>query len=114
MLDDAAAMTRLKHLSQLEARPDRVALIDAAPARDLPWLLDEDVLTLARASVTSICHSMRCPVGDIGWPSLHDVPTAVVTGSKAKTTTVRLIAACARAHAGAPATCTDGLFLDER
>ena len=114
VLDDAAAMTRLKHLSQLEARPDLVALIDAAHARDLPWLLDEDVLTLG-AGIGHIDLPLDAlpPVGDIGWPSLHDVPTAVVTGSNGKTTTVRLIAACARAHGWRTGyNCTDGLFLD--
>jgi folylpolyglutamate synthase/dihydropteroate synthase len=107
-------MTRLKHLSQLEARPDLVALIDAAHARDLPWLLDEDVLTLG-AGIGHIDLPLDAlpPVGDIGWPSLHDVPTAVVTGSNGKTTTVRLIAACARAHGWRTGyNCTDGLFLD--
>ena len=114
VLDEAAAMTRLKHLSQLEARPDLVALIDAAHARDLPWLLDEDVLTLG-AGIGHIDLPLDAlpPVGDIGWPSLHDVPTAVVTGSNGKTTTVRLIAACARAHGWRTGyNCTDGLFLD--
>jgi hypothetical protein len=69
-LDDAAAMTRLKHLSQLAARPDLVALIDAAHARDLPWLLDEDVLTLG-AGIGHIDLPLDAlpPVGDIGWPS---------------------------------------------
>jgi UDP-N-acetylmuramyl tripeptide synthase len=114
VLDDAAAMTRLKHLSQMEARPDLLALIDAANARDLPWLLDEDVLTLG-AGIGHIDLPLDAlpPVGEIGWPSLHDVPTAVVTGSNGKTTTVRLIAACARAHGWRTGyNCTDGLFLD--
>jgi cyanophycin synthetase len=114
VLDDAAAMTRLKHLSQMEARPDLLALIDAARARDLPWLLDEDVLTLgAGTGHIDLPLDALPPVGEIGWPSLHDVPTAVVTGSNGKTTTVRLIAACARAHGWRTGyNCTDGLFFD--
>ena len=46
------------------------------------------------------------------WDAVHDVPTALVTGSNGKTTTVRLLAACAAAH-GWPAAycCTDGVFL---
>ena len=114
VLDDAAAMTRLRHLSQLEARPDLLALIDAANARDLPWLLDEDVLTLG-AGIGHIDLPLDAlpPVGEIRWLSLHDVPTAVVTGSNGKTTTVRLIAACARAHGWRTGyNCTDGQFLD--
>ena len=41
------------------------------------------------------------------------MPTAIVTGSNGKTTTVRLLAACAREH-GWPSAfcCTDGVFFD--
>ena len=47
------------------------------------------------------------------WQSLHDVPTALVTGSNGKTTTVRLIAACTEAAGWRPSAycCTDGVFL---
>src|SRR5690606_29892010 len=50
---------------------------------------------------------------DVPWSQLHTVPIALVTGSNGKTTTVRLIAAMARAHGWHTAhSCTDGLFLD--
>ncbi len=40
-------------------------------------------------------------------------PTVLVTGSNGKTTTVRLLAACARAHGWHTGyNCTDGVFLD--
>ena len=43
-----------------------------------------------------------------------DIPTALVTGSNGKTTTVRLLAACARSHGWhAGYNCTDGVFLDD-
>ena len=43
---------------------------------------------------------------------LRNVPTAIVTGSNGKTTTVRLLAACARAHGWRDGyNCTDGLFI---
>ena len=46
------------------------------------------------------------------WNELRDVPTAIVTGSNGKTTTVRLLAACARAHGWRDGyNCTDGLFV---
>ena len=51
-------------------------------------------------------------VADVPWSDLHDVPTALVTGSNGKTTTVRLIAACLRAAGHRPGySCTDGLFI---
>ena len=47
------------------------------------------------------------------WSEIHDVPTAIVTGSNGKTTTVRVLAACARAHGWPNAfCCTDGVFFD--
>ncbi len=51
--------------------------------------------------------------GDVPWAALRDIPTAIVTGSNGKTTTVRLIAACAQAHGWhAGFNCTDGVFVD--
>ena len=114
VLEEAAALRRLKHLAQLEARPDLTSLLDASRVRDLPWLLDDEMLTLgAGTGHVDLPLDALPPVADIPWPSLHDVPTAVVTGSNGKTTTVRLIAACARAHGWRTGyNCTDGLFLD--
>jgi cyanophycin synthetase len=114
VLEETAALTRLGHLAAMEARPDLLALIDAACARDLPWLLDDEILSLgAGAGHVDYALDALPPVGDVRWTSLHDVPTAVVTGSNGKTTTVRLIAACARAHGWRTGyNCTDGLFLD--
>ncbi len=53
-------------------------------------------------------------VAEVPWEELHDIPTAIVTGSNGKTTTVRLLAACARRHGWhAGYNCTDGVFLDD-
>jgi UDP-N-acetylmuramyl tripeptide synthase len=53
-------------------------------------------------------------VDEVPWQELRGIPTALVTGSNGKTTTVRLIAACARAHGWrAGYNCTDGVFLDD-
>ena len=114
VLEESAALTRLRHLAALEARPDLTALIDAAHARELPWLLDDEALTLG-AGIGHIDLPLDAlpPADGVRWSSLADVPTATVTGSNGKTTTVRLIAACARAHGWRTGyNCTDGLFLD--
>jgi UDP-N-acetylmuramyl tripeptide synthase len=114
VLAETAALERLQRLATLEARSDVNALIDVAAARDLPWLLDDELLTLGAGSGhVDLALDALPPVSDIRWAELHDVPTAVVTGSNGKTTTVRLIAACARAHGWRTGyNCTDGLFLD--
>ena len=101
-------------LAAMEARADLLALLDGARPHELPWLLDDEVLTLGQGLATSPIPWTRCrPAADVRWPAISEVPTAVVTGSNGKTTTVRLIAACARAHGWRTGyNCTDGLFLD--
>jgi UDP-N-acetylmuramyl tripeptide synthase len=51
---------------------------------------------------------------EVPWAELSDIPTAIVTGSNGKTTTVRLVAACARARGWRPGyNCTDGVFVGD-
>ncbi len=97
VLEEALAFARLRRLADLEARPALLQLIEAADARDLPYVLDEAMLTLG-AGVGGMDYPIdRLPkVVDVPWSVLRDIPTAVVTGSNGKTTTVRLVAACAR------------------
>ncbi|MGH8266986.1 MAG: Mur ligase family protein [Steroidobacteraceae bacterium] len=114
VLDETAALARFGRLAHRQARPDLTALLAAAATRELPHVLDDDTLTLgagARGRDFSLAALPR--VAGAPWNELGDIPTALVTGSNGKTTTVRLLAACARAH-GWPAAycCTDGVFLD--
>ncbi|NJD31157.1 MAG: Mur ligase [Gammaproteobacteria bacterium] len=114
VLDEDAAMARFEQLADLEARPDLRALIDAADARGLQYLLDESVLTLGAGHGSHGYELSGLPfAADVPWDRLHGVPTALVTGSNGKTTTVRLIAACTRAAGWRTAySCTDGVFVD--
>jgi cyanophycin synthetase len=113
VLEEAAALQRFERLSRREARPDLMALLATAAARGLAHVLDDELLTLGTGAggrdfaLSALPDEARVP-----WQELHDVPTALVTGSNGKTTTVRLLAACAQAH-GWPAAycCTDGVFL---
>ena len=112
-LEEAAALQRLRQLAQREARPQLVALLSAAGRRALPHVQDEDSLTLGGGSGGRDFLLASLPaVDDVPWQELHDVPTALVTGSNGKTTTVRLLAACAQQHGWLSAyCCTDGIFL---
>lgn len=114
MVDEAAAMARLARLAAAETRPGLRTLLSAADERSLPCILDEQRLTLG-----SGCGGHDYPLASlpppaqVDWQALRGVPTALVTGSNGKTTTVRLVAACLRAS-GLHATynCTDGVFHD--
>ena len=113
-IDEPAAMSRLEQLAAGEARPDLRALVQAAAAHSVPWLLDDDTLSLGDGIAGRDFPLVTLPqTGDVAWRELRAVPTALVTGSNGKTTTVRLIAACARAHGWHTGySCTDGVFAD--
>jgi cyanophycin synthetase len=113
VLEDSAALARLALLAAREARPALAPLLDAARSRGLPQLLDETQLTLgAGAHGRSFALDDLPAVAAVPWASLADIPTALVTGSNGKTTTVRLLAACAAAHGWCTGfNCTDGVYV---
>ncbi len=114
-IEESAAFARFERLSSLESHPTLMSLLDAAATRGLPHVLDEKELTLgAGAGGCNFPLAALPDAADVRWEELRDIPTAMVTGSNGKTTTVRLLAACARAHGWrAGYNCTDGVFLDD-
>ncbi|HWW31897.1 MAG TPA: Mur ligase family protein [Steroidobacteraceae bacterium] len=113
VLEERAALERLTSLAAREARPDLMRLLDAAAAHSLPHVLDETLLTLGAGAGGRDYELAALPeAAAVPWSVLHDIPTAVVTGSNGKTTSVRLLAACTEAHGWTSAyCCTDGVFL---
>ena len=113
VIDEAAAIARFVTLSKIEAAPGLRALLAAADSHALLHVLDDDYLTLGSGVGGQTWPLDGLPdVAQVPWTSLRDVPTAIVTGSNGKTTTVRLLAACARAHGWRDGyNCTDGLFV---
>jgi UDP-N-acetylmuramyl tripeptide synthase len=113
VLDEAAAMARFAQLASVEARPALRALVDGAAAQGVSHMLDDDSLTLGRGAGGRTWPLAALPQPDAApWRDLRDIPSAVVTGSNGKTTTVRLIAACAGAHGWTTGySCTDGMFV---
>jgi cyanophycin synthetase len=115
VLDESRAFARFTRISALEGRPALRAVLAAAAARGLPHVLDESDLTLGSGDGGRDFPLPALPdAADVNWAELHDIPTAIVTGSNGKTTTVRLLAACAGSH-GLIATynCTDGVFCGD-
>ena len=114
--DIDSAMHTLQALAAAEANPALVALQSAATAHGLPCLPDDDEVSVGTGTGgrTWAVGALPDPDG-VDWAALHAIPTALVTGSNGKTTTVRLVAAMARAHGWHTAhSCTDGVFLDGR
>ena len=115
VIEERAALARFGQLSTLEAIPKLRALLKSAADRALPHFIDDNELTVGAGAGSRTFALGHLPaVNEVPWSELSDVPTAIVTGSNGKTTTVRLIAACARAHGWrAGYNCTDGVFIGE-
>ncbi len=111
--DEGAATATLRALAAAEARPDVMALVQAARQRNLPVLLDDDALSLGAGSGHAAWPMEALPaLKEVPWGRLHDIPTALVTGSNGKTTTVRLLAAMATAQGRCVGyTSTDGISI---
>jgi UDP-N-acetylmuramyl tripeptide synthase len=113
VIEEGPALARLTRRAASERRPDIVALIAAAASRGVTHLLDETSLTLGTGcgGQTWTLDALPAPT-DVPWHALRTIPTVAVTGSNGKTTTVRLVAACARAHGWRDGfNCTDGVFI---
>jgi len=114
VIDETAALDRLARLAALESRPHLRAAIARAVSSGLAVLLDDEGVSFGEG-----CGHATYRVGalprfeDVAWEALRNMPVALVTGSNGKTTTVRLLAACAGAQGWRTAyNCTDGVFLD--
>ncbi|HEY7640403.1 MAG TPA: Mur ligase family protein [Steroidobacteraceae bacterium] len=113
VIDEQAALARFAKLSSIEAATRLRGLLAAADSRGLSYLVDDQLLTLGSGASGRTWPLGALPdVVQVSWAELRDVPTAIITGSNGKTTTVRLLAACARAHGWRDGyNCTDGLFI---
>jgi len=112
-LDAPSAFLRLRRRAACEASPRLRALLEAAAARALPTLCDDEYLTVGAGAGSRNWPQNDLPrVDDLDWSELHGIPTALVTGTNGKTTVVRLLAACAKAAGHAAGyCCTDGVFV---
>ena len=113
VLEEQSAFRRFTTLSKIESAPRLRSLVAAANERALLHVLDDDELTLGSGAGGRTWPIDALPeVSKVAWADLRDVPAAIVTGSNGKTTTVRLLAACGRAHGWRDGyNCTDGLFI---
>ena len=113
VLDERAAFSRFATLSKIESAPRLRNLVAAADERALLHVLDDDQLTLGSGVSGRTWPLDALPeAGDVSWTQLANVPAVIVTGSNGKTTTVRLLAACVRAHGWRDGfNCTDGVFI---
>ena len=107
-------MQTLRAAAKAEARPALIALMQATHEHHLPFLADDDEVTIGEGNGSRSWFIDDLPSPDaVPWKELHAIPTVLVTGSNGKTTTVRLLAAMTRAHGWRTAhSCTDGVYFE--
>ena len=96
--DLEADVGRLRSEASEEADPPLAALIAAADEQGVPLVWDDDAVTVGLGSRgrTFPPDSLPDPEG-LDWDAVGPIPTALVTGTNGKSTTVRMLAGMARA-----------------
>lgn len=91
------------------------ALHAAAVAHGVPLLADDQVVSIGAGA-----HGRSWPLDalpapeQVPWAQLQAVPTALIAGSRGKTSMVRLLAALLRAHGWITAhSCTEGVYVQQ-
>jgi cyanophycin synthetase len=112
--DQTSVVLRLRRLIQEERNPRLVTMKEAAEARGLTFLSDEDQASIGSGTGVMVWPVRSVPEpSSVEWSKVHDVPIALVTGSNGKTTVVRLLAAMIRSSGRVPgSTSTDGVYVD--
>jgi cyanophycin synthetase len=87
-------LDRLKALIAEERNPRLIALRDAAARAGVAFLADRRTVSVGTGTGCISWDADEVPdPASVDWARVHDVPTALVTGTNGKTTTVRLLAA---------------------
>jgi cyanophycin synthetase len=114
--DRGEELPRLTRLFDEERNPRLLALQQMAAQQGLPFLWDDDEVSVGYGDSAWIWDSQALPrVEDVDWARPGSIPVALVTGTNGKSTTVRMTAAIMGA-AGyrAGLTSTDFIRVAER
>jgi cyanophycin synthetase len=114
-VDRRRALSKLRR-GLAKDRSERLTDLErAAKKRGLPFLFDDDTVTVGHGARAKSWPMRRLPrPTSVAWSAVGGVPVALVTGTNGKTTTVRLVARMAK-HAGlVPGnTSSDGVSVGE-
>jgi len=96
--DFAAMIADLKSVMAREQNPALIALLQEGKNRGLDVLCDDDDLSIGHGFTSRTWPVTALPKPeDVNWPTLGNIPLALITGTNGKTTTTRLLAAIGRA-----------------
>ncbi len=91
-------IARLKKLFAQEAYPPVLAMQKAAAAHGVPFLWDDDDVSVGYGRTAVVWPSKEVPSPDsVDWPSIRTIPVGLVTGTNGKSTSVRMAASIIRA-----------------
>ena len=113
--DYDATLAELRARVEASRNPALALLRAEAGRRDVPFLWDDDTVTLGMAarSRTYALGELPAP-GQVPWRTLRRIPVALVTGTNGKTTTARLLARMVTLAGKVPGnTSTDGVSVGE-
>ena len=113
--DMDAEAARLRSLFEEESNPPLLALQAAARDHDVPFLWDDDEVSVGYGQTAQVWKPDSLPEpDDVDWAGIGSIPVALVTGTNGKSTTVRMassIIAAAGLRAGL--TSTDWIRVGE-
>ncbi len=109
-------LPRLNRLFDEERNPPLIALQQAAQEHDVPFLWDDDEVSVGYGASTLIWSPDALPSpDDIAWNRIGTVPVALVTGTNGKSNTVRMTASIMTAAGfNAGLTSTDFIRVGDR
>jgi UDP-N-acetylmuramyl tripeptide synthase len=107
------AVAGLRQVIAEEGNPRLMALRQAAFEKGLRFLWDDDRVSIGLGAGSQSWAADALPEpSQVAWEELYDIPAALITGTNGKTTTVRLLAAMARAAGLEPGmSSTDGVWV---
>ena len=92
--DLSEAITGLSAQIAKERKPDLLALQEAADHQGVPFLWDDDEVSVGFGKTAIVWPADQLPAAEtINWQGVGSIPLGIVTGTNGKSTTVRLAAA---------------------
>lgn len=96
--DFNSLISELKAVIALEQNPALIKLQEAADAKAIDILSDDDFVSLGHGKGSQIWGVNELPdPDDVDWERLHNLPVALITGTNGKSTSVRLATAIGEA-----------------
>ena len=113
--DLQTAIDELHRLISEESKPGLLALQAAAENHQVPFLWDDDEVSVGFGRTAITWPADRLPSSDsVNWPAIKSIPLGIFTGTNGKSTTVRLCASIlAAAGLRAGITSTDYIRVGE-